>query len=98
MCGRMVLTRSAADIAADFDGFEGETGFEWPPRYNLAPSQNLLAIRADPEGHVGFAQLRWGLIPSWAREASMGHPLINARSETASESHRFDLLSGVVDA
>jgi putative SOS response-associated peptidase YedK len=89
MCGRMVLTRSAEEIAADFDEFEGETGFEWPPRYNLAPSQDLLAIRADPEGRARFVQLRWGLIPSWAREASIGHRLINARSETVSEKPSF---------
>ena len=89
MCGRMVLTRSAEEIAADFDAFEGETGFEWPPRYNLAPSQDLLAIRADSVGSMHFARLRWGLIPSWAREASIGHRLINARSETAAEKPSF---------
>ena len=89
MCGRMVLTRSAAEIVEGLKGLEGETGFEWPPRYNLAPSQDVLAIRSDPAGVRQWTRLRWGLIPSWAREASVGHRMINARAETVAEKPSF---------
>ena len=52
------------------------------PRYNGAPAQNFAACRLDEDGNRAIAQLRWGLVPSWARDVRMGTRLINARSET----------------
>jgi putative SOS response-associated peptidase YedK len=50
-------------------------------RYNIAPSQNILAVINDGEkNRLGY--LKWGLVPTWAKDASIGHKLINARSET----------------
>ena len=66
------------------------------PRYNIAPSQDVAAVRAaDPGSQSGagigrtLAMLRWGLIPAWARDPAIGHKLINARSETAAEKPSF---------
>ena len=52
------------------------------PRYNGAPAQDFAACRLDDDGNRAIAQLRWGLVPSWARDVRMGTRLINARSET----------------
>lgn len=86
MCGRMVLTRSASEIA---EAFELETVLELQPRYNVAPSQLVPAVRALEGGARSLAMLRWGLIPSWAKDRSIGNRLINARSETAAEKPSF---------
>ena len=60
MCGRMVLTRSAEEIVSEFELEEGETGFEWPPRYNVAPSQQIPIIRRAGRSTSELAQVRWG--------------------------------------
>lgn len=52
------------------------------PHYNIAPSQQVVVIRTTPEGNRQFAFLKWGLIPSWAKDPSIGSRMINARSET----------------
>jgi len=60
------------------------------PRYNIPPSQQILAVRNRP-GHEGreMVSLRWGLIPSWSRDAAIGDRLANARAETAAEKPSF---------
>jgi len=68
---------------------------EWSPRYNIAPTQNVLAVSREPdsESSVGGLLLdyfRWGLIPSWAKELSIGNRMINARSETVDEKRSFN--------
>jgi putative SOS response-associated peptidase YedK len=63
---------------------------DWAPRYNIAPTQPVLVIRQNPK--VPFRELslmRWGLIPSWAKDASGAAHMINARSETASTKPAF---------
>ena len=52
------------------------------PRYNGAPEQEFAACRLDNGGNRTMVQLRWGLVPSWARDVRIGTRLINARSET----------------
>ena len=52
------------------------------PRYNVAPGQQVAAVRAE-DGERSLVMMRWGLIPSWAKEPGIGYRLINARSETA---------------
>ena len=52
------------------------------PHYNAAPTQYLPVYRIDPEPGRELAPLRWGLIPSWTKEVSIGAKMINARSET----------------
>ena len=55
------------------------------PRYNIAPTQNIAAIRNDQEGERELVMLRWGLVPFWAKDPSIGNRMINARAETVAE-------------
>lgn len=84
MCGRYLLT-SPPEAVADMFGVDVRSNF--PPRWNIAPTQPIATIRLDAAGAASFALVRWGFIPSWAKAdwfARMGSkPLINARSETA---------------
>ncbi len=59
----------------------------WPRRYNIAPTQDVLAARNDGGGEI--APLRWGLVPFWARDLAVGQKLINARVETLAEKPAF---------
>ncbi len=62
----------------------------WQPRYNIAPTQNILAFTS-PGSTTAIAldYYRWGLVPSWAKELSIGNRMINARSETLPEKRSF---------
>ena len=86
MCGRFVLTQSSEAIA---DTFKVEVP-DFLPRYNIAPSSAIAAIlEIDEVGKREFVYLRWGLIPSWAKDPAISYKLINARSETVSEKPSF---------
>lgn len=62
----------------------------WVPRYNVAPTQNIVAIAVDCESAERFTDyFRWGLVPSWAEDLSIGNRMINARAETISEKRSF---------
>ena len=84
MCGRFALTSDESGICQHF-----RVNLSTPikPRFNIAPSQKLLVIRLQSETHEHTSSLvRWGLIPSWAKDQSIGTRgtrLTNARSETA---------------
>ena len=81
MCGRFSLGADATALAAQFDLFESPA---WPPRYNIAPTQEVLVVVQDPATATRQAQRhRWGLIPSWAKDPAIGNQLINAQAETA---------------
>jgi putative SOS response-associated peptidase YedK len=86
MCGRFTLHFSREMFETLFNV---TTPQELSPRYNIAPSQLVPVIRtyADDSRHLDL--LRWGLIPSWARDEAIGHKLINARAETAQEKPSF---------
>jgi putative SOS response-associated peptidase YedK len=63
---------------------------EWEPRYNIAPTQTAAVIRQHPTDPIRkLSMLRWGLIPSWAKDSSTVASMINARSETASTKPAF---------
>ncbi|MCB9774756.1 MAG: SOS response-associated peptidase [Nitrospiraceae bacterium] len=60
------------------------------PRYNIAPSQMVACVRINPEsGQRECMELKWGLVPSWAKDPSIGNKLINARGETVAEKPAF---------
>jgi putative SOS response-associated peptidase YedK len=59
------------------------------PRYNIAPTQLAPVVRTTADGNRELAELRWGLIPSWASDPSVGSSMINARSETAATKPAF---------
>ena len=85
MCGRFTLTVDPADAGEEFDGVTFPSKFA--PRYNIAPSQPVLAIPNDGRKTADF--FVWGLIPSWAKDPTIGNRLINARGETLAEKPSF---------
>lgn len=85
MCGRFTLTLEASVLQQELD--LGEIPGEWIPRYNIAPTQPVLAIRDKNSRNVEW--LRWGLIPSWARDEKIGNQMINARAETVDQKPSF---------
>jgi|SRR5579864_4157354 len=96
MCGRYRLTAKERYIRDHF-GLDEDPA--WTPRWNIAPTQPVPVIRKDKkEPKWTFALLRWGLIPYWAKDASIGFKTINAMLETALllsqqtlEPNQFDL-------
>jgi putative SOS response-associated peptidase YedK len=86
MCGRYTLTRPAREVVSAFR-LDQAPLFE--PRYNIAPTQNLLAVRCGVEGGREGVLLRWGLVPSWASDLSVGVRMLNARAETVLEKPSF---------
>ena len=107
MCGRLTL-KTAPDQWAqlllpslDF----ARLGYAWQPRYNIAPTQNIVTIANQPDldtgvgiaGRAGegsgqslqYALFRWGLVPSWSADLSIGSRMINARYETLREKKSF---------
>ena len=63
---------------------------QWTPRYNVAPTQNIVAIAVDCESGERFTDyFRWGLVPGWAEDLTIGSRMINARAETISEKRSF---------
>jgi putative SOS response-associated peptidase YedK len=84
MCGRFTRRKPARVLAEHF----GAEVPEAQPSFNVAPTQDVLAVREGGDGREA-AWLRWGLVPAWAKDASMGARLINARSETVAEKPSF---------
>jgi putative SOS response-associated peptidase YedK len=83
MCGRYRLSRRKQLVEEYFGAVSDEP--EWEPRYNIAPTQPVVVIRQHPAEPIRTLSLiRWGLVPSWASDPSVGARMINARSETAS--------------
>jgi putative SOS response-associated peptidase YedK len=88
MCGRYRLSRRKQMVEEYFETVSDEP--DWPPRYNVAPTQPVPVIRQNPKEPVRqLSLLRWGLIPSWAKGMSGAAMMINARSETASTKPAF---------
>jgi putative SOS response-associated peptidase YedK len=85
MCGRFVLAPTDADFE---ELFEISAPAELAPRFNIAPSQDVLTVTL-VDGARTASFRRWGLVPSWAKETSIGNKLINARAETVAEKPSF---------
>ena len=85
MCGRFTLTVNPADLQDTFNDFNFPDKFA--PRFNIAPSQPVLAIPNDEKYTADF--FVWGLIPMWAKDPEIGNRLINARGETLAEKPSF---------
>lgn len=86
MCGRFALIATGEEVAEHYQ--LPEVPFV-VPRYNIAPTQPVAAVRLDQAGEREFTFFQWGLIPSWAKDPSMGSRMINARAETAAEKPAF---------
>ncbi|MCU1250093.1 MAG: hypothetical protein JWQ49_3122 [Edaphobacter sp.] len=88
MCGRYRLSRRKQIVEEYFDTVSGQE--EWTPRYDIAPTQPIPVIRQNPKEPVReLTLMRWGLIPSWAKDSSVAAQMINARSETAATKPAF---------
>jgi putative SOS response-associated peptidase YedK len=87
MCGRYRLSRRAQFL---LDHYGIEADLDWEPRYNIAPTQQVPVVRQHVrEPKRFFTNMRWGLIPSWANDPSIGASMINARAETAAQKPAF---------
>jgi putative SOS response-associated peptidase YedK len=86
MCGRYSITKPIDAVRRIF-GVESAINF--PPRYNVAPTQDVPVVRISETGKRELVMLRWGLIPRWAKDAAIGSRLINARAETITEKPSF---------
>jgi putative SOS response-associated peptidase YedK len=85
MCGRFTLTVNPAEQQEPFNNFTFPEKFA--PRFNIAPTQPILAIPNDDQFTADF--FVWGLIPMWAKDPNIGSRLINARAETLPEKPAF---------
>src|SRR5262245_39390258 len=89
MCGRFSLTSPRQALRDLFPLFDLPNP-DAPARYNVAPTQAVLAVRVPAEGAQGEAvALRWGLVPHWADDPAIGYRMINARSETVATKPAF---------
>lgn len=86
MCGRFAFYSPTEATAALF-GVDATITVE--PRYNIAPTQYLAAIRDDAAAGRELVMLRWGLVPFWAKDPAIGNRMINARAETVAEKPSF---------
>lgn len=86
MCSRYSLTSPPEAVRKMFGTFNLE---EFPPRYNIAPTQPVLIVRNSLRHERELALVRWGLIPSWVKDPASFSTLINARSETAQAKPSF---------
>jgi putative SOS response-associated peptidase YedK len=85
MCGRYTLTVTVRDLEEILPGLEAEG--DLAPRYNIAPTQDVAVVANDAPRRL--VRVRWGLVPRWAKDASIGNKLINARAETLGEKPSF---------
>ncbi|OPL11813.1 MAG: hypothetical protein AVO34_08100 [Firmicutes bacterium ML8_F2] len=89
MCGRFALVTEKYIIEMLYD-MELRADFDLQPRYNIAPSQEVPGLRLAPGGSgKELVELKWGLVPFWADDESIGNRMINARAETAAEKPAF---------
>jgi putative SOS response-associated peptidase YedK len=103
MCGRYASSRSPEDLAEEFDVVDPRLEKALPPDYNVAPTKEVYAVldrvprtdegerRPDTEAEPvrQLRVVRWGLVPSWAKDPSIGNRMINARMETVAEKPAF---------
>jgi putative SOS response-associated peptidase YedK len=86
MCGRFAFYSPAEATAALF-GAEATASLK--PRFNIAPTQDIAAVRTGQNAARELVLLRWGLVPFWAKDPSIGNRMINARAETVAEKPSF---------
>src|SRR5574337_1202802 len=87
MCGRFSLTTSLGAVALRFGVRTGLEDAGDVSRYNIAPTQTVIVVGDD--GTRYLTQMRWGLIPSWAKDPAIGNRMINARAETVATRPAF---------
>jgi putative SOS response-associated peptidase YedK len=99
MCGRYAASRSTDDLAVEFEAVPAEGQAPLPADYNVAPTKDVHVVRHKKErdaegrptggGHRELRAVRWGLVPSWAKDVSVGNRLLNARVESLTDKPAF---------
>ncbi|QYJ05678.1 SOS response-associated peptidase [Nocardioides panacisoli] len=94
MCGRYASSRSPEDLAEEFEILDPRLERALPPDYNVAPTDEVYAVLdRPPKGETEVVRqlrvVRWGLVPSWAKDPSIGSRMINARMETVAAKPAF---------
>ncbi len=99
MCGRYAASRRPEDLVVEFEAVPAEGQEPLRADYNVAPTKDVYVVRTkrerDPEGrptgagHRELRSVRWGLVPSWAKDVSVGNRLLNARVESLTEKPAF---------
>ncbi|WP_019814161.1 SOS response-associated peptidase [Saccharomonospora saliphila] len=101
MCGRYAATKDPATLMREFDALDGTDGAARGPDYNVAPTKTVVTVverhPKDAEGAPlageapvrSLRTMRWGLVPFWAKDPSVGARMINTRAETAQEKPAF---------
>ncbi|WP_136606380.1 SOS response-associated peptidase [Paenibacillus dokdonensis] len=90
MCGRFTLIVSLEELMLRYELDPGHSVPYHRPQYNIAPTQMVLSIIHDGS-RLRLGELKWGLVPSWAKDSTMGSRMINARSETLIEKPAYRL-------
>lgn len=85
MCGRFTNSAKAEQVKKEFKVAAGDSIL---PKFNIAPSQKIDVVYT-PDTERVFSQLKWGLVPHWAKDSEIGNRMINARAETLSEKPSF---------
>lgn len=87
MCGRFTNRYSWRELHDLYRLTDARPNF--PPRYNIAPTQSVPVIRRRDDGQLELVMLRWGLIPAWAKDEKIGYSTINARAESVADKPAF---------
>jgi len=87
MCGRYSLAAEENRLRKRF-AYRDHSELPLTPRYNIAPPQDAVVVQDDGEGRF-LTPMRWGLIPFWAKDETIGNKMINARCETLAEKPAF---------
>lgn len=88
MCGRYTSTTPPADLAAYF-GVDEVVAPDLGARYNVAPTEEVYGVARSSSGPTRLGTFRWGFVPFWAKVASVGSRMINARAETLVDKPAF---------
>jgi putative SOS response-associated peptidase YedK len=89
VCSRYRLTHSKQYLTGRLEA-SNDSGMEDHPRYNIAPTQQVLIVRKEQGEKVRYlTTMRWGLIPSWVKDMSIGNKTLNARLETVATTPAF---------
>lgn len=88
MCGRFVSSTPPAELAATFSA-EAPREQLVEPNFNVAPTNDVWAVRVDPDEVRRLVALHWGLVPRWAKDPGIGSRMINARAETLADKNAY---------
>jgi putative SOS response-associated peptidase YedK len=99
MCGRYAASSNPDDLAIEFEAVRADGQKALPADYNVAPTKDVYVVRHKKErdaegaltggGHRELRAVRWGLVPSWAKDASVGNRMLNARVESLTDKPAF---------